>query len=70
MTDIKVQEDKYVSDMKKNGVKMTDALELAMRIAFSAGASLFRVIGRYEGDKARRNKIIDALGIVEEEVIE
>ena len=69
MANIKEQENKYVSDMKRGGIKMTPHTELAARMGFTAGANLFRVIGQHEGDQARRNKIIDALGIVAEETM-
>ena len=68
-------EDKYIEEMKKSlmestGVKLEHYTELVMRSAYANAAMIFREIGWREGDHARRDKIIDALGIFTDEEVE
>ncbi len=72
MTDkIKQMEDKFIADKKeareKAGYTLESQVELGMRIAYNEGATVFRALGQHEGDESRRKKIIDALGLIEEE---
>ncbi len=64
-------EDKYIEERKKElkkvGAEMSHRDELAMRCAYSEAAVVFRALGRKEGDDSRKKKIIDALGLIEEE---
>ncbi len=73
-TKIKQMEDKFIADKKKAreeaGFTLEHQVELAMRIAYSEGATVFRELGQHEGDENRRKKIIDALGLIEEEPLE
>ena len=64
---IQQQENKFIKGEKEKMPNMPHKEELAMRIAYSNGASLFRIIGQQEGDSRRKKAIIDALGLVEEE---
>lgn len=71
MDKIKQMEDVYIKEqkagLKRAGAEMSHNTELGMRSAYSSAAFVFRILGQYEGDKSRKNKIIDALGIIEEE---
>ena len=68
---IKQMEDKFIADKKKArekaGFTLEHQVELGMRIAYNEGATVFRALGQHEGDKSRKKKMIDALGLVEEE---
>ena len=69
---IKEQENKFIEKQRKDivdsGGKLLHETEMAMRLAFSYAATMFLVLGRHEGDESRKRKIIDALGLMEEEL--
>lgn len=69
MTLGKSLEDKYVEEMKKglNGRPLGHTTEIVMRHAYANAAVTFREIGWYEGDQSRKDKIVNALGLIEEE---
>lgn len=69
---IKQMEDKYIAKEKedllaKHRVPLAHTTEIVMRVAYAEGAKVFREVGRFEGDQSRKKKIIEALGLVEEE---
>ena len=68
---IKQQEDKFIDEIKKGMAekegKMSHEMENGMRVAYSSAAFTFRILGRHEGDGARRREIFDALGFDREE---
>ncbi|GAG27953.1 unnamed protein product [marine sediment metagenome] len=68
---IREMENKYIEskkeEFKKAGGTMSHVVELAMRSAYSTAAIVFRTLGRHEGDESRKKRIVEALGLIEEE---
>jgi len=73
MTDlIKMMEDKHIKYakeelMEKQSVELAHSTELIMRVSFAEGARMFRELGRNEGRESQKRRVIEALGLIEEE---